>query len=219
MGPKFVSVLYKKSTKTLLPWTDGSHVGLLNFEDFDKLVLRVRGDGRQYNFVMWSDFDPGLMDQGHQYRAYKAPFQTNGGPTWQKIEIPFSKFLAYQDTKFATHNIHRRNLMHWKRRYIRNIQYLKIELRDDIDGPFQLEIDYIAVAKDKKEQLLDGRMGISQYWEEDLVEAEGNHNSHYRVDGQFGSRFDDKMQKQKHRTSPIGNTVKYWDGGQFQHKV
>lgn len=208
-GQPYIAYAYMQTN----PWTDGSLNGLLNWQAFDKVILRVRGDGRQYKFCMWSDKQVGAWG-GHQFRMHKAPFQTNGGPQWQEIHIPFGKFLAYEQHQFQAGRHNEWSLTSFKRKQISNIQFLRIELHDKNDGPFQLEIDTIAVAKDKKEQLLDNRLGYDQWFEDDY--AMKNYafisNAHFSPRGTPISRFDDKMAYQKRMTSniaPMGRVTDY----------
>lgn len=206
------------------PWVDGSHVGLMQIDNYDKVVLRVRGDGRKYHFVMFSDHHMGEVPQ-HEYSVFKAPFQTNGGPVWQKIEIPLSKFLPYKDHMFKTSGLNYANLKdHFLMRAATRIQWIRIEMLEKNSGPFQLEIDYIAMAKDMKEQLLDGRIGIDPSdWRNDIGEkpvktSVSPYNAAFPIDGAPGSRFDDKNDRMKKRAGAVGVAIDYWDTPKPQEK-
>ncbi|XP_060082975.1 complex I intermediate-associated protein 30, mitochondrial-like [Ylistrum balloti] len=102
---------------------------------YSHLVLRVRGDGRPYyiNLQMKRAYDIMWSDQ-FNYTLY-----TRGGPYWQVAKIPFSKF-------FFTHK--GRNQDHQYPPDLQNIENIGITMADGVEGPFQLEIDYIAVLND-----------------------------------------------------------------------
>lgn len=55
----------------------------LNVEEFEKFFLRIRGDGKRYQFRVKSD-----LNERHNYVAY---FQTTG--EWQTVEIPFREMV------------------------------------------------------------------------------------------------------------------------------
>ncbi|XP_012285454.1 complex I intermediate-associated protein 30, mitochondrial [Orussus abietinus] len=109
---------------TPLDWTQYSH-----------LILRVRGDGRNYliNLATAGMFDI-FWNDVHHYVLH-----TQGGPYWQYVKIPFSKFYLASKGR------------------IQDIQYnipldqvwsIGFSLADQISGPFKLEIDYIGVEYD-----------------------------------------------------------------------
>ncbi|XP_043274318.1 complex I intermediate-associated protein 30, mitochondrial [Venturia canescens] len=107
-----------------LPWGPYSH-----------LVMRVRGDGRNYLLILAS---PGAWDilwnDSYQYILH-----TRGGPYWQYVRIPFSKFFLVsagriQDTQQPPP--------------LANILTFGITAADKINGNFKLEIDYIGVECD-----------------------------------------------------------------------
>ncbi|XP_033734534.1 complex I intermediate-associated protein 30, mitochondrial-like [Pecten maximus] len=106
---------------------------------YSHLVLRVRGDGRPYyiNLHMKRTFDIMWSDQ-FNYTLY-----TRGGPYWQIAKIPFSKF-------YFTHK--GRNQDHQYPPDLHNIENIGITMADSVEGPFQLEIDYIAVLNDANHQ-------------------------------------------------------------------
>lgn len=108
------------------------------WHNYTHLVIRCRGDGRSYMLVIGCR---DIMD--HTYGdAYGYPLYTRGGPFWQVSKIPFSKFLFMsggvvqdQQSQLPKHNA----------------STLGITV-GAIDGPFQLEIDFIGV-----EQILSHR--------------------------------------------------------------
>ena len=107
-------------------------VKTLGWENYTHLVLRVRGDGRSYiiNLHKESEFDIGWHD------LWRFPLYTRGGPYWQTVTIPFSKF-------FFTYKGFQQDSM-WPLAQ-RHICSLGITLSDNYDGPFSLEIDTIKV--------------------------------------------------------------------------
>lgn len=106
-----------------------------DWSEYTHLVLHVRGDGRCY--VVNLDTS-GMFDLTWNDR-YQYGFHTRGGPYWQLIKIPFSKFVfsskgRVQDRQYPIE--------------LFNIKSLGITLSDDIPGHFKLEIDYIGVEFD-----------------------------------------------------------------------
>jgi len=106
----------------------------INLEHFNAFKLRIRGDGRMYKMGLLNCF--GMLDQ----RMFWCPIYTNGGPEWQEVTIPFSKF--YQTKKGQ--KTKRQPLIEDRR-----IQSIQFNLRDNIEGPFQLEVDYIAMTTEE----------------------------------------------------------------------
>jgi len=101
---------------------------------YDAIVLRIRGDGRSYmlNIHTHEYFDVNWMDL-HSY-----PLHTRGGPYWQDVVIPFSKFFLQ----------HRGFIQDRQYGFIRNIvKNVSITLSDQINGPFHLEIQSIGLKK------------------------------------------------------------------------
>lgn len=103
---------------------------------FNQLVLRVRGDGRCY---MINLLHKGHVDitWNHMYNYF---MYTRGGPYWQVVTIPFSKFL------FSAKGIIQDNQFAMPEGTITNVG---ITVADKKPGPFRLEIDYIAVRNDE----------------------------------------------------------------------
>ncbi|XP_076756898.1 complex I intermediate-associated protein 30 [Xylocopa sonorina] len=100
--------------------------------DYNELVLRVRGDGRCY---MLNILQRGFVDI-LWYNCYNYVMYTRGGPYWQTVNIPFSKFL------FSTKGEIHENQCPMPENLITNFG---ITLADKKPGPFRLEIDYIGV--------------------------------------------------------------------------
>ncbi|XP_061897236.1 complex I intermediate-associated protein 30, mitochondrial [Entelurus aequoreus] len=107
-----------------------------DWTSFNTLHLRVRGDGRPWMINIAAEtFFSHQKDDMYNYFLY-----TRGGPYWQDIKIPFSKF-------FLTHRgrIQDGQCCLW----LDKINTVGFTLADKADGPFQLEIDYIGVCKDR----------------------------------------------------------------------
>ncbi|KAG5318966.1 CIA30 protein, partial [Pseudoatta argentina] len=107
----------------------------LDWSCYTHLVLRIRGDGRCYvlNLSTRGIFDLTWNDMYH-YVLY-----TRGGPYWQYVRIPFSKFVF--SSKGRTQDNQVPIMLH-------EITNFGISLADDISGHFRLEIDYIGVEYD-----------------------------------------------------------------------
>jgi len=103
---------------------------------YTHLVCRVRGDGRVYNVNLHLDsiFDVGWYDTYHYF------IWTRGGPYWQYVRLPFSKFVfAYKG---------RIQVVQPPSIPKDSIKAISFTLADKITGPFKLEIDYIGVEYD-----------------------------------------------------------------------
>ncbi|XP_077178962.1 complex I intermediate-associated protein 30, mitochondrial [Paroedura picta] len=107
-----------------------------DWSSFNSLHLRVRGDGRPWMVNIYTNpYYSHNEDDLYNYFMF-----TRGGPYWEEIKIPFSKFFMssrgrIQDQQYAL--------------WLDKISTLGFTLGDQVDGPFQLEIDYIGLAKDK----------------------------------------------------------------------
>ncbi|XP_072313461.1 complex I intermediate-associated protein 30, mitochondrial [Eucyclogobius newberryi] len=106
-----------------------------DWSSFNTLHLRVRGDGRPWMVNIASEtFFSHQKDDIYSYFLY-----TRGGPYWQDIKIPFSKF-------FLTHRGRIQDDQHGL--WLDKVDSVGFTLGDKADGPFQLEIDFIGVCKD-----------------------------------------------------------------------
>uniref|UniRef100_A0A1A7WCC4 Complex I intermediate-associated protein 30, mitochondrial n=1 Tax=Iconisemion striatum TaxID=60296 RepID=A0A1A7WCC4_9TELE len=106
-----------------------------DWSSFNTLHLRIRGDGRPWMInVTTENYFSHQKDDIYSYFLY-----TRGGPYWQDVKIPFSKF-------FITHRgrIHDDQHPLW----LDKVNTIGFTLGDKADGPFQLEIDFIGVCKD-----------------------------------------------------------------------
>ncbi|OAD56813.1 putative complex I intermediate-associated protein 30, mitochondrial, partial [Eufriesea mexicana] len=104
-----------------------------NWYQYNELILRIRGDGRCY---MLNILPEPLIDitryLGFHYFVY-----TRGGPYWQIVRIPFSKFLASLKGEIYENQF---------RMMAGSVKNFGITVADKKSGPFRLEIDYIAVS-------------------------------------------------------------------------
>ncbi|XP_035734368.1 complex I intermediate-associated protein 30, mitochondrial-like [Vespa mandarinia] len=123
----------------------------LDWQLYNHLVMRVRGDGRTYMINIGTK---GLYDI-HWNDLYNYVIYTRGGPYWQYVKIPFSKFFL---------SSHGRIQDDQEPIALDNISSFGVIASDKIPGPFKLEIDYIGVVNDPFE------------WEEFAYEM-------YNVDG------------------------------------
>lgn len=109
----------------------------MDWTAYNMLVLRVRGDGRPYMINIGCEgwFDITWNDYYH-YILY-----TRGGPHWQDMKIPFSKF-------FLTSN----GVVQDKQQSVplNKVTTLGFSAsgRGGCAGPFSLEIDYIGLEFD-----------------------------------------------------------------------
>jgi len=103
---------------------------------FTDLVLKVRGDGRQYNILIGSEQQQeAMVEDRHVY-----PIFTRGGPYWQTIKIPLNKF--WRSRRSRTMN----NQMELD---LITVQHFGISCMDRAEGPYKLEIEYIALMYDR----------------------------------------------------------------------
>ncbi|XP_062539696.1 complex I intermediate-associated protein 30, mitochondrial [Armigeres subalbatus] len=108
-----------------------------DWEQYNTLVMRIRGDGRSYliNLASEGSFDI-LWNDIYHYVLY-----TRGGPHWQYVRIPFSKFFLaskgrVQDSQGPVP--------------LNKISSLgfSVGARGGHEGQFRLEFDYIGVEFD-----------------------------------------------------------------------
>ncbi|XP_035529397.1 complex I intermediate-associated protein 30, mitochondrial [Morone saxatilis] len=106
-----------------------------DWSSFNTLHLRVRGDGRPWMINLATEtYFSHQKDDIYSYFLY-----TRGGPYWQDVKIPFSKFfLSYRGRIHDTQH----PLL------VDKVNSIGFTLGDKADGPFQLEIDFIGVCKD-----------------------------------------------------------------------
>ncbi|KAG7251465.1 hypothetical protein CRUP_023938 [Coryphaenoides rupestris] len=97
---------------------------------FNMLHLRVRGDGRPWMINLTSEtYFTHNWDDMYSYFLY-----TRGGPYWQDVKIPFSKFFLGYRGRIQDNQCHL---------WLDKINTIGFTLGDGVDGPFQLEVDYI----------------------------------------------------------------------------
>ncbi|MEM6783960.1 MAG: CIA30 family protein [Bacteroidota bacterium] len=97
---------------------------------YDGIELRYRADGRTYEF----DMQNGERDMGFAI-AYRASFETEASEDWQTVRLPFSAFRA---TRFG-------QVVDDRQLDPATIQTLGLYIFDGQDGPFEIEVDHIAV--------------------------------------------------------------------------
>ncbi|XP_007883046.1 complex I intermediate-associated protein 30, mitochondrial [Callorhinchus milii] len=107
-----------------------------DWSSFNTLHLCVRGDGRPWMVNISS----AMFFSHHKDDLYNYFLFTRGGPYWQHVKIPFSKFFLssrgrVQDSQQPL--------------WLDKISTIGFTLGDKVDGPFQLEIDFIGVCNDR----------------------------------------------------------------------
>ena len=101
----------------------------LRLEKGESIVVRVRGDGREYNFNLYAQRNLG----GYSYRQ---SFKTKKDE-WIEVRLPVDKFVAtwrgrvFPNEKFDP----------------RKVTGLGILLGDKKPGPFKLEVDWIKASR------------------------------------------------------------------------
>ncbi|XP_040456571.1 complex I intermediate-associated protein 30, mitochondrial [Falco naumanni] len=107
-----------------------------DWSNFNSLYLRVRGDGRPWMVNIYTDpYFSHQKDDLYNYFMF-----TRGGPYWEEIKIPFSKFFLSSRGRVQDdqHPI-----------WLDKISTLGFTIGDKVDGPFQLEIDFIGLLNDR----------------------------------------------------------------------
>ncbi|XP_002741312.1 complex I intermediate-associated protein 30, mitochondrial-like [Saccoglossus kowalevskii] len=107
----------------------------MDLTPYNVVNMRVRGDGRSYmvNLLTESFFSNNKDDMWNYFLF------TRGGPYWQELTIPFSKF-------FLTH----RGRIQDRQASVdlERVNAIGLTMADAVDGDFALEIDYIGVSYD-----------------------------------------------------------------------
>uniref|UniRef100_A0A0B7BEJ1 NADH:ubiquinone oxidoreductase intermediate-associated protein 30 domain-containing protein n=1 Tax=Arion vulgaris TaxID=1028688 RepID=A0A0B7BEJ1_9EUPU len=102
---------------------------------FNSLLMKVRGDGRAYMVVIgtrcYSDIN--------WLNRWSFPLYTRGGPYWQTVKIPFSKFIISYKGRVQDKQEHLPLSM---------VNSFGITIGNSAEGPFCLEIDSVAVMYD-----------------------------------------------------------------------
>ncbi|XP_053447706.1 complex I intermediate-associated protein 30, mitochondrial-like [Nycticebus coucang] len=106
-----------------------------DWSQFNTLYLRVRGDGRPWMVNIKEDSD--FIQRKN--RMYSYFMFTRGGPYWQEVKIPFSKFFFSNQGRIR--DVQSQLLLD-------KISFIGFTLADKVDGPFFLEIDFIGVFTD-----------------------------------------------------------------------
>lgn len=121
--------------KTLRPRKSFKRETYHDWHPYNHLVMRVRGDGRSYllNLSTAGYFDLTWNDVYH-YALY-----TRGGPYWQYVKIPFSKFFLASKGRVQDRQ---------EPIPLESIVNFSITAGDKVTGPFSLEIDYIGLLHD-----------------------------------------------------------------------
>ncbi|KFM06347.1 hypothetical protein AS27_02309 [Aptenodytes forsteri] len=108
-----------------------------DWSNFNSLYLRVRGDGRPWMVNIYTDpYFSHQKDDLYNYFMF-----TRGGPYWEEIKIPFSKFFLSSRGRVQDdqHPI-------WLDKANSTLGFT---IGDKVDGPFQLEIDFIGLLNDR----------------------------------------------------------------------
>ncbi len=101
-------------------------LGDVSLANYDGLMIRVRGDGREYRLVAKTNRD----DDSHRYEAR---FKTTKD-TWQVLKVSFKDFKPYWRGM---------RLYIWDNCDADDVKSVGLMISDEIEGPFRLEIDSI----------------------------------------------------------------------------
>lgn len=107
-----------------------------DWSSFNTLYLRIRGDGRPWMINIAAEtYFTHQSDDMYNYFLF-----TRGGPYWEEVKIPFSKFFISSRGRIQDeqHPL-----------WLDKINTIGFTLGDKADGPFQLEVDFIAVCNDR----------------------------------------------------------------------
>ncbi|MEM8559477.1 MAG: CIA30 family protein [Bacteroidota bacterium] len=132
-GPTFTesTLVFAGATNT----TGGGFSSTRTPSDYDMagyagIELRYRADGRTYEL----DMQNGERDRGFPV-AYRASFETEASEDWQTVRLPFSAFRA---TRFG-------EVIDDRQLDPATVRTLGLYIFDGQDGPFEIEVDQIAV--------------------------------------------------------------------------
>ena len=106
----------------------GIEVAWLYPGGYSKVVLRIKGDGKRYQFR--------IREKKEDYYSFIRYFDTSGD--WQTIELPLGSF-------FPVFRGRRLNLPNFKGETLEEIGFL---IGNNRREPFELEIDYIGLDSD-----------------------------------------------------------------------
>jgi NADH dehydrogenase [ubiquinone] 1 alpha subcomplex assembly factor 1 len=106
-----------------------------DFTGYTHFLIKLRGDGRSYMFNLNTS---GEESETRTY-MYSYPIFTRGGPYWQTIKIPFSKFMQVSQSRLTDRQA---------RFHPIDVKNIGITVMDTVDGDFRLEIESIAVLCD-----------------------------------------------------------------------
>lgn len=134
-GPEFTgeTVVFSGSTNT----NGGGFSSIQTIEqdweqlaEADGLLLRVRGDGREYMARLRTD-----ARVGGRRVAYHQSFETSSDGSWTEVRIPFEDFRA---------TIFGQDVSNWAATFDpAKVCTLGFMIYDKQDGPFRLEIDWV----------------------------------------------------------------------------
>ena len=110
-----------------------SQTEVSDFSSYSAVKVRVKGDGRTYQFRMATD----ARFRGSQI-AYRAEFKTKAGE-WIEVSIPFETFVPS----------FRGRLLQGPPMNLKSVQRIAFLLNDGNPGAFSLEVDWIGLEPSK----------------------------------------------------------------------
>ncbi len=110
-----------------------SQTEVSDFSNYSAVKLRVKGDGRTYQFRIATD----ARFRGSQI-AYRAEFTTEAGE-WIEVSIPFESFVPS----------FRGRLLSGPPMNLTSVQRIAFLLNDGIPGAFSLKVDWIGLEPNK----------------------------------------------------------------------